>query len=181
MGTLESRESPLLAETTAVLRFSCRHCAMELTAPLSVAEVEGPCPGCGGLVQAPSAPIEEEVPSQNPDSGPQRGAESPEEVEQSSPAQSPQPSASAPSKVLPSPASEQRVERKVRKRRRKPAPEDSLERSMEAEERREVRALLKIVLAVLATVVIVMVVSWVVRNGMKKAPVSSDPEEYQTP
>ena len=180
MGTLESRESPLLAETTAVLRFSCRHCAMELTAPLSTADVEGPCPGCGGLVQAPSAPIEE-APSPNPESEPQRGAESPEQEEHPSSAQSPQPSAAEPSEVLPSPASEQRVERKVRKRRRIPAPEDSLERSMGAEERREVRALLKIVLAVLATVVVVMVVSWVVRNEMMKAPVSPDPEENQTP
>ena len=36
-----------------LLRFACMNCGKELTAPLSAAGVEGPCPICGATIKAP--------------------------------------------------------------------------------------------------------------------------------
>lgn len=53
----------------SLLRFSCGNCGMELTAPLSAAGVEGPCPICGVKTAAPQAaplPGSQPIPPQPP-------------------------------------------------------------------------------------------------------------------
>ena len=47
------------------ISFSCTHCALELTVPLELAGVSGPCPGCSGTIQSPAPlviPVVREAP-----------------------------------------------------------------------------------------------------------------------
>ncbi len=41
------------------LHFACRKCAMQLTVPMQLAGVSGPCPGCGETIAAPAQPLPE--------------------------------------------------------------------------------------------------------------------------
>ncbi|MDA0765408.1 MAG: hypothetical protein O3A92_01105 [Verrucomicrobia bacterium] len=148
MSAPKVQEQPIQTTDSLSLRFSCRYCRMELAAPLSVAGVVAPCPGCGREIQAPSAPP--------PPSG-EAVAERP------------------PTAPLREKQGMVRVERRVRKRRKassaKGGTKLSLDVSEREEEKRQVRALIRFALAIFATVAIVLAVYWVVQGGNAIEPV----------
>ena len=50
-----------------LLSFSCPNCGVQLRVPASMAGIEGPCPSCAAIIQAPSAPHHSSSPA-GPDS-----------------------------------------------------------------------------------------------------------------
>ena len=147
------------------LRFSCPHCQLELTAPLSAAAVVGPCPSCGEQIQAPPVPSGEA----------RRKSDAPTPEGLPPRVRTMLPAAKEEVRVKKSASGEVRVERRVRKRRSESSGEGKVESPFEAEERRETMALLKLVLAVFATLVITLVVCWLVWEGIMESPVPGAP------
>jgi|GEM_PF-2320333 len=149
MSEAKVQEQPIQTTDSPSLRFSCQYCRLELAAPLSVAEMVAPCPGCGREIQAPPAlpPPSGESVAVRPPTDPLRETEG-----------------------------MVRVARRVRKRRKsssgKGGPKLSLSGSEEEEEKRQVRALIRFLLAILATVATVLAVYWVVQgsNDIEPAP-----------
>ena len=171
------------ADAESLLRFACMNCGKELTAPVSAAGVEGPCPICGTTIKAPQAfpagsgepgaiaPRPREVPRRAVDEAPSpEGAATPETP---SPAAARKP---APSTVeqtaasAPAPArSGLPGERSGRSRGRRSI-DPTTGYSSTYEDRKEVGAVVRIFLSVLLTAAIAWAVVYVVNRKINTPP-----------